>query len=482
MAGGEAGRAFEYTPTWVVAVVCFVIVSISFIAERALHKLGRFFKHQNQEPMLESLQKLKEELMLLGFISLLLTVFQGPISKICMPQHLSNIMLPCKMAPKEQEASHFSIHQRRLLAEESPPNCPKGQTQFLSLEALHQLHIFIFVMAVVYVFSCATTMALGGIKIRQWRHWELSIRNEARRPHRVHGHARAQFEGFMERAGNYWRKFTVISWVVAFFKQFYGSVTKSDYIALRSGFIREHCPNNKNYDFHKYMLRTLEKDFKKIIGISWYLWLFVVIFLLLNIAGWHAYFWMSFLPLVLLLIVGAKLEHIISELAKEAAESHHGEVTVRLSDELFWFHSPDLVLYLIHFILFQNSFEIAFFLWIWTTYGFNSCIMEGLDYIIPRLVIGVIVQVLCSYSTLPLYALVSQMGSKFKQTLFNEFLQDIIKGWAKDRNSGVNASADRLAIDITNPVSLSQQPARDTWSSPSRIELPPSHHPHNSFS
>lgn len=69
------------------------------------------------------------------------------------------------------------------------------------------------------------------------------------------------------------------------------------------------------------------------------------------------------------------------------------------------------------------------------------------------------------------------MGSKFKQTLFNEFLQDIIKGWAKER-SGVNASADRLAIDITNPVSLSQQPARDGWSRPSRIELPPSRHPH----
>ena len=70
------------------------------------------------------------------------------------------------------------------------------------------------------------------------------------------------------------------------------------------------------------------------------------------------------------------------------------------------------------------------------------------------------------------------MGSKFKQTLFNEFLQDILKGWAKDSNSGVNASADRLAIDITNPVSLSQQPACDRWSRASRIELPPSRHPH----
>ena len=67
--------------------------------------------------------------------------------------------------------------------------------------------------------------------------------------------------------------------------------------------IQEHCPNNQNYDFHKYMLRTLEKDFKKIIGISWYLWLFVVIFLLLNIAGktTNLYFQHSSNSLLLLL-------------------------------------------------------------------------------------------------------------------------------------------------------------------------------------
>lgn len=31
-----------------------------------------------------------------------------------------------------------------------------------------------------------------------------------------HRHARVQLQEFMERAGNYWRKFTVISWVVSF--------------------------------------------------------------------------------------------------------------------------------------------------------------------------------------------------------------------------------------------------------------------------
>ncbi|KAK2978947.1 hypothetical protein RJ640_008728, partial [Escallonia rubra] len=77
---------------------------------------------------------------------------------------------------------------------------------------------------------------------------------------------------------------------------------------------------------------------------------------------WHTYFWLSFLPLVLLLVVGAKLEYIITSLAR--AERSAGDNAVRPSDEHFWFHRPSIVLYLIHFILFQNSFEIAFFIWI----------------------------------------------------------------------------------------------------------------------
>ncbi|KAL0384685.1 UNVERIFIED_CONTAM: MLO-like protein 13 [Sesamum radiatum] len=420
MAGGESGRSFEYTPTWVVAVVCFIIVFISVFAERGLHKLGKCFKHMNQEALFEALQKVKEELMLLGFISLLLTVFQGTISHFCIPENVANIMLPCKL--KSTTAEHLTAKNvRRLLAEGASQQCSEGHVPFLSLEALHQLHIFIFVLAVVYVVSCASTMVLGGIKIREWRHWEHSIRNEASRYHR-------------------------------------GSILQT--------ILREHCPSNPKYDFHKYMLRTLEQDFKKIIGISWYLWLFVVIFLLLNIA------------------VGAKLEHIITELAQDAAErAGDAEGTpVRPSDELFWFHRPAIVLYLIHFILFQNSFEIAFFFWIWATYGFRSCIMDGLHFIIPRLVIGVIVQVLCSYSTLPLYALVTQMGSMFKQTVFDEFTQELLRTWAKDSKPGSSTgrssrSANRLTTEPTDAISLSQESVVDGQIAASEVELSTSHMP-----
>lgn len=41
----------------------------------------------------------------------------------------------------------------------------QGKVTLLSLEALHQLHIFIFVLALVHVIFCATTMFLGGLRV-----------------------------------------------------------------------------------------------------------------------------------------------------------------------------------------------------------------------------------------------------------------------------------------------------------------------------
>lgn len=65
--------------------------------------------------------------------------------------------------------------------------------------------------------------------------------------------------------------------------------------------------------------------------------------------------------------MGTKLEHVILQLAHEIAEKHvaiEGELVVTPSDNHFWFDNPQIILLLIHFILFQNAFEIAFFFWI----------------------------------------------------------------------------------------------------------------------
>ncbi|XP_038998326.1 MLO-like protein 1 [Hibiscus syriacus] len=477
MSGGEEGETLEFTPTWIVAAVCTVIVAISLAMERLLHVLGNLLKKKHQKPLFEALLKVKEELMILGFISLLLTVFQSAISKICVSKEILTSMLPCKIEHNKatgegsnhtETTSHFQKYFastmagsiRHLLAEESTSHLEycvkKGKVPLLSVEALHHLHIFIFVLAIVHVVFCVLTVSIGGLNIRLWKHWEDSIAKEnydleqvlKNKITNVHQHTfiKAHFLGFGKDS-------IVLVWLHSFFKQFYVSVTKSDYVTLRIGFIMTHCRGNPKFNFHKYMIRALEDDFKQVVGISWYLWVFVVIFLLLNVNGWHTYFWIAFLPFILLLAVGTKLEHVIAQLAHEVAERHvaiEGDLVVKPSDEHFWFNRPIIVLYLIHFILFQNAFEIAFLFWIWVQYGFDSCIMGQVRYIIPRLIIGVFIQVLCSYSTLPLYAIVTQMGSSFKKAIFEEHVQVGLIGWAqKAKKKGLKAATQTEAE--TNP-------------------------------
>ncbi|XP_058745290.1 MLO-like protein 1 [Vicia villosa] len=471
-AGGE-GTDLQFTPTWVVASVCTILVAVSFALVRGLHHLGKFLKRKNQESLFQALQKIKEELMLLGFISIFLAQAQNVIVEICVPEKMMHHMLPCKLDEREYEQSvvkskpkpvaHFQTffssndvfgNARRLLGgnddhklEQHGYCASKGKVPLLSLEGLHRLHIFIFVLAICHVAISVLTIVFGGLIIRKWKHWEHSIvvdeeENESQHdPERaeevthVHEHEFIQYHFF-----GFGKNSAVIGWVRSFFKQFYGSVTKLDYVTLRRGFIMTHCRGNRTFNFHKYMNRALEEDFKKVVGISWYLWIFVVIFLLLNIHGWHAYFWIAFIPIIFLLAVGTKLQHVIIQLAHEVAENNssiEGELVVQPSNDHFWFNRPRIVLYLIHLTLFEISFEIAFLFWILVTYGFDSCIMEQIQYSIPRLTVGVVIQMLCSCSTLPLYALVTQMGSDFNKAIFVEEIQTRLVGWAQKAKQGV---------------------------------------------
>ncbi|KAM0919055.1 hypothetical protein ACQ4PT_008460 [Festuca glaucescens] len=263
--------SLEHTPTWVVAAVCFTIVSVSLAAERFLHYLGKALKHKKQKTLFSALQRLKEELMLLGFISFVLSLSQGFIVHICIPETATRFMLPCK-------------RENHKVAEKGGIVCKrKGDVPLLSLEALHQLHIFIFVLGFVHVVFCATTILLGGAKIRKWKHWETRIHREIQQklhqtehPGKVTAlhvllHPEHQGEFVTERTKGFWTKLAVVSWIIAFLKQFHDSVSKSDYEALRSAFVLIHYPRRPDFDFHKYMTRALEHDFKRVVGIRFVL-------------------------------------------------------------------------------------------------------------------------------------------------------------------------------------------------------------------
>ncbi|KAL0402762.1 UNVERIFIED_CONTAM: MLO-like protein 1 [Sesamum radiatum] len=364
MAGGE-GASLEYTPTWVVALVCTVIVAISLAAERLLHYAGKFLIKKKQGPLFDALLKIKEELMLLGFISLLLTVFQGRISTICIAKHLTDDWLPCKKETDKHDgggddSGKPTAHFQTTLS----PSLLPMPAAFLQ----EQDHL----MPQATVKNRFVSGNNGKI---------LSRKRNMIQKGKVSGNR---------------KKFNILELGV------------SEIVTFQN-----HYRDNPKFNFYKYMVRALETDFKKVVGIR-----LACIFL------------DCFRPFDM----GTKLEHIITQLAEEVAQRHvavPGELVVKPSDHHFWFSKPRLVLVLIHIILFQNSFEIAIFFWMLVMFQFDSCIMGHTRYIIPRLVIGALVQFLCSYSTLPLYAIVAQMGSSFNRAIFEEHIQEKLTGWAQ---------------------------------------------------
>lgn len=134
-------------------------------------------------------------------------------------------------------------------------------------------------------------------------------------------------------------------------------------------------------------------------------------------------------------IFGTKLQAIITQMAVEIQERHavvQGIPLVQVSDRYFWFSWPKLVLHLIHLTLFQNAFEITYFFWIWYEFGLYSCFHEHILLQYVRIVIGVGILVLCSYITLPLYALVTQMGSTMKKSIFDQQTSKALMSWHKN--------------------------------------------------
>ncbi|KAL0317456.1 UNVERIFIED_CONTAM: MLO-like protein 6 [Sesamum angustifolium] len=311
----------------------------------------------------------------------------------------------------------------------------QGKVQFVSAYGIHQLHIFIFVLAVAHILYCVITYGLGRLKMRKWKSWENETKTIQYQYYNDPERFRfARDTSFGRRHLHFWSKSPLLLWIVCFFRQFLTSVAKVDYLTLRHGFITAHLTphSQQSFDFHKYINRSLEEDFKVIVGISPVIWLCAVLFLLTNTNGWYSHFWLPFIPLIIILLVGAKLQVIITKMGiriLERGDVIKGTPVVQPGDDLFWFKRPGLILFLIHLVLFQNAFQLAFFAWSWWKFGYPSCYHENLEDLVIRIAMGVLIQVLCSYVTLPLYALVTQMGTNMKPVIFSDQVASALRGW-----------------------------------------------------
>lgn len=96
---------------------------------------------------------------------------------------------------------------------------------------------------------------------------------------------------------------------------------------------------------------------KRVISVSYHLYILLIC--------------ITYICSQLLFAVGTKLELVLTQLASEVAERHEsveGDLLIKPTNEHFWFNRPQFTLFLIHFILFLNAFEISYFFWIWVSF------------------------------------------------------------------------------------------------------------------
>lgn len=463
----EEGRSLAETPTYLVATVVSVLVALGFFFQGSLKRVGKWLDKTKRKSLLAALEEIKGELMLFGLLSLLMGHWMGLVTKICIKSSaLSSRFYPCARGDfrtRDHVLFPNSVYpnnsKEQVIARENN-FCPEGHESFASYESLEQLHRFLFVLAAVHVSYSFAAIVLAMIKIYSWKVWEnqaktmstQGLRGEASKDIRL-----MRLSTFISHHTSHpWSQHKLLVWLLCFSRQFWSSINRPDYLALRLGFITTHeLP--LSYDFHNYMLRSMEEEFRDIVGISVPLWIYAIFCIFLDFHGSNIYFWISFLPSILILLMGTKLHHVVVKLAVEIMDScpPTENSQFKLRDELFWFGRPRLLLWLIQFISFQNAFEMTTFIWSLWEIRDTTCFMSNRSLLVTRLTFGVVSQFWCSFITFPLYVIVTQMGSKFKKSVISESVRASLHGWQRRAKAKHSSSTPLLSVaSVTSLDSL----------------------------
>lgn len=244
--GGGAGPTepgFLDLPTFTLAALLAFFLVLSTLFERGTHWLIHFLKRRKRNGLAQAVSNLVNELTLVGFVSLLLIVLQGPISSICVaytpgPYEKWNLIsnvhgcdcclgstdsvstcfletrdcgpglcncdarnpscvasqptLDAILAEWEADATcgadtcSAAFLQRVEASEEVQAasqmrpacdgavgltygKCGPGKSPFVTVTALHQLHIFIFVVALTHVVMGVGMVLLSSWRLHTWR-------------------------------------------------------------------------------------------------------------------------------------------------------------------------------------------------------------------------------------------------------------------------------------------------------------------------
>ena len=167
-----SGKSFTQTDSWAVAIAFVVFAILSVLIEKAVHWL----KHSlhAKKTLLKVVHKAEEELFLLGSVSFILLVFEDAlVANTCVKTSRFDeetwAMCPYVSSYDSSYAAYgASSHSRRRLAAAGDDDdaCDDNAEPFLSRAVLHQVHLFIFFLALAHVFYTTATLTLGRWRLR----------------------------------------------------------------------------------------------------------------------------------------------------------------------------------------------------------------------------------------------------------------------------------------------------------------------------
>lgn len=182
----EEGKSLAETPTWAVATVITAMVLLGWLFLASLELFDKWLDRTKRKALLAALEKIRDELMLFGLLSLLMGHWIVYVAKICIKtSKASRRFYPCALESELNDETsqidisglnysfmNYSVPRQLMNTAVHDHYCPKGHESFVSHESMEQLHRFLFVLGTSHVFYSFVAIALAMIKIYSWRVWE----------------------------------------------------------------------------------------------------------------------------------------------------------------------------------------------------------------------------------------------------------------------------------------------------------------------
>ncbi|GLC47186.1 hypothetical protein PLESTF_001807400 [Pleodorina starrii] len=307
MAAGPGVTGIE---GWRVALllVGFIVVTLSF--EGVIDHVEKRLK--KRKGLLTAFRALKNELLYLGFLSLLLSVTQEYLAMICIPQTAG------------------SSYYKYKLNYDLKDHCAEGKEPLWPVSVQHETHYFIFAVAVTHILYCALTIALTLHKVGTWRPWEeealaesksgsgdVKVMQETVSRSLIRSMCTSALAAMSRQRSALDLAARVQALATSLAAQFRVSVSQPMYHNVRLMFI-EKMGLTYDFDFHALVTNGMENQLAHVVHASWPLWMIAVVFLVLPTPS-YVTFWSYGVVMLLMLVVGAKLVSVTALLGMQVA-------------------------------------------------------------------------------------------------------------------------------------------------------------------